>query len=179
MVLSGDHHTQICGNGKFECMKRAESTLQTEGLYGRFQDGPVKSVQGDIDCDCMPLCTDLSYHTETSQTSWNWKEGLKSRSKQEFDKEKYETNFCRDKYWIWCIFRVHLSSLTVYFKFNHFITSERNELYGPTDFLANFGGLLGLFTGFSILSLMEIIYFLTLRIWCNVRMYGRWIEVNR
>ncbi|XP_068913457.1 pickpocket protein 28-like [Tenebrio molitor] len=162
IFMPRDHHTQICGNGKFECMKRAESTLQTEGLYGRFQDGPVKSVQRDIDCDCMPLCTDLSYHTETSQTSWNWKEGLKSRSKQEFDKEK-----------------VHLSSLTVYFKFNHFITSERNELYGPTDFLANFGGLLGLFTGFSILSLMEIIYFLTLRIWCNVRMYGRWIEINR
>ncbi|RZB38941.1 ASC domain containing protein [Asbolus verrucosus] len=42
-----------------------------------------------------------------------------------------------------------MSRLTVYFKVNHFITSERQELYGPIDFVANFGGLLGLFTATS------------------------------
>lgn len=63
--------------------------------------------------------------------------------------------------------------LTVFFKETQFITSERNELYGNTDFLANCGGLLGLFTGFSVISFVEIIYFLTLRCLCNIRMRGK------
>jgi amiloride-sensitive sodium channel len=67
-----------------------------------------------------------------------------------------------------------MSSLTIFFKSNSFIRSQRHELYGPTDFLANFGGLLGLFTGFSVLSLMEILYFLSVRMICNTRLYGYW-----
>lgn len=39
----------------------------------------------------------------------------------------------------------------------------RSELFGLTDFLANCGGLLGVFLGFSFLSLVEIFYFFTLR----------------
>ncbi|KAJ8928639.1 hypothetical protein NQ314_018775 [Rhamnusium bicolor] len=70
--------------------------------------------------------------------------------------------------------KYHLSMLTLFFKSSQFVSSERHELYGPTDFLANFGGLLGLFTGFSILSFMEAIYFLTVRLCCNARLYGYW-----
>lgn len=54
-----------------------------------------------------------------------------------------------------------------------FITSERNELYGQTDFWANCGGLLGLFTGFSFISVIEILYYLTLRLVCNIRKFGK------
>lgn len=66
-----------------------------------------------------------------------------------------------------------MTRIGIFFKEMQFITSERNELYGQTDFLANCGGLLGLFTGFSFLSIVEILYFLTLRLMCNVRKYGR------
>jgi amiloride-sensitive sodium channel len=66
-----------------------------------------------------------------------------------------------------------MTRLTIFFKDMQFITSERNELYGQTDFLANCGGLLGLFTGFSFLSIVEIFYFLSLRLICNVRKFGR------
>lgn len=68
----------------------------------------------------------------------------------------------------------HYSILTLYFKKNQIETKERNELYGFSDFISNFGGLLGLFTGFSILSFTEIIYFLSLRIWGNIKLYGNW-----
>lgn len=44
------------------------------------------------------------------------------------------------------------------------MTSKRSELYGPTDFLANCGGLLGLFMGVSLLSIVEIVYYLTIRL---------------
>lgn len=33
---------------------------------------------------------------------------------------------------------------------------------------ANTGGLLGLFMGFSFLSAIEVIYFISLRLWCAV-----------
>lgn len=66
-----------------------------------------------------------------------------------------------------------MTRVTLFFKEMQFITSERNELYGLTDFLANCGGLLGLFTGFSFLSIVEIIYFLSLRFIFNIKKFGR------
>ncbi|XP_068914086.1 pickpocket protein 28-like isoform X2 [Tenebrio molitor] len=150
-----ENSTKICGLGKYKCIKEAERALMLEEL-NKFRD----SVK--VEFVCLPLCTDLSYNIETSHTKWDWKKlvGLMVKSENLDD---YET---------------HASSLTVYFRVNHFISSERHELYGLSDFMANFGGLLGLFTGFSILSLMEVIYFLTVRICCNVRLYGRWRGVD-
>lgn len=60
-------------------------------------------------------------------------------------------------------FRVQFARLYIYFKEAQFITSKRSELYGTTDFLANCGGLLGLFMGVSLLSLVEIFYYLVIR----------------
>ncbi|KAL1502784.1 hypothetical protein ABEB36_007881 [Hypothenemus hampei] len=97
-------------------------------------------------CPCLPCCSDLNYEVETSSIKYDTEEpGNRSHSK-----------------------------LVIYFKGNHFMASNRPELYGITDFIGNFGGLLGLFTGFSILSFMEIIYFLTVRILYNIRLYGQW-----
>lgn len=66
--------------------------------------------------------------------------------------------------------RVRFARLSIFFKEAQFITSKRSELYGPTEFLANCGGLLGLFMGVSLLSIVEIVYFCTLRLICNLRM---------
>lgn len=60
-------------------------------------------------------------------------------------------------------FREFRSSVTIFFKDDDFIFSKRSELYSTTDFIANFGGLLGLFLGVSILSIVEIAYFLVFR----------------
>lgn len=58
------------------------------------------------------------------------------------------------------VFSSHISRVVLFFSDMQFITSERNELYGQTDFFANCGGLLGLFTGFSFISTFEIIIIL-------------------
>jgi amiloride-sensitive sodium channel len=63
-----------------------------------------------------------------------------------------------------------MARLSIFFKENQFITSRRSELYGSTDFIANVGGLLGLFMGVSILSFIEIIYYLTIRLACNLNL---------
>jgi Amiloride-sensitive sodium channel len=47
------------------------------------------------------------------------------------------------------------------------MTSQRSELYGRADFLANCGGLLGLFLGASVISCLEIVYFCTIRLCFN------------
>lgn len=60
--------------------------------------------------------------------------------------------------------------LSIFFKEHQFITSKRSELYGLTDFMANCGGLLGLFMGVSVLSIIEIIYYFTLRLGCSLRL---------
>lgn len=51
----------------------------------------------------------------------------------------------------------------VFFRDAQFIPIKRNELFGLTDFLANCGGLLGLFMGVSILSLVEIFYYCVIK----------------
>ena len=37
--------------------------------------------------------------------------------------------------------------------------NERDELYGELDMISNIGGLLGLCMGFSMLSAVEMVYF--------------------
>jgi Amiloride-sensitive sodium channel len=65
--------------------------------------------------------------------------------------------------------RFDYSQFTFYFKENQFITSQRTEAYGMTDFLANCGGILGLCLGVSVISLLEILYFCTIRLYVYLR----------
>jgi Amiloride-sensitive sodium channel len=60
--------------------------------------------------------------------------------------------------------------LSLLFKEEQIFSSKRSELYGQTDFIANCGGLLGLFMGVSLLSIVEVVYFFTLRLICTLRM---------
>ncbi|KAK9709717.1 Amiloride-sensitive sodium channel [Popillia japonica] len=68
---------------------------------------------------------------------------------------------------------IQITRLYFNFKGRQFMRSERHELYGMTDFLAAIGGLLGLFIGISLVSLIEVFYFSTLRLWVNLKRYGR------
>ena len=61
------------------------------------------------------------------------------------------------------------SALFVSFKEHHFISINRTESSTFADFVASVGGLLGLFMGISMLSVIELIYFFTLRLSCKLR----------
>lgn len=56
------------------------------------------------------------------------------------------------------------SRLNVIFKETEFIPLKRFESYTMIDFFADCGGLIGLFSGASIISIVELIYFCTLRL---------------
>ena len=60
-------------------------------------------------------------------------------------------------------FRRNMVSLKIFFPENSAKAYQRDELYSPEDLIANIGGTLGLCLGFSLVSLVELFYFLTLR----------------
>ncbi|KAF5291401.1 hypothetical protein FQR65_LT01711 [Abscondita terminalis] len=138
-----ERSTKLCGPSKTMCVHYASVSLLTDEVEKNFDT----TKAGHQECDCLPACTSLTYNSENSQADFNWPKVF----------EASKTNF---------------KGVTLFFKEMQFITSERNELYGPTDFLANCGGLLGLFMGFSFLSIIEIVYFLSLRLICNLKNYG-------
>ncbi|XP_058837402.1 pickpocket protein 28-like [Topomyia yanbarensis] len=137
-----DAQTKVCGASKIECYNEAEDELAGQEVRHSVDK---KSTQRST-CDCLPACTSVQYDAEISQADFDWK-NLFRAYKSPLDEFP----------------GLQLARLTIYFKESQFITSKRSELYGVTDFLANCGGLLGLFMGMSLLSLAEIIYFCLIR----------------
>ena len=64
----------------------------------------------------------------------------------------------------------NVAILHVYFKNLHFIRQERGELYGFIDLFSNIGGLMGLCMGLSALSVVEVLYFFSMRLYFNKSM---------
>nr|XP_023021680.1 uncharacterized protein LOC111510056 [Leptinotarsa decemlineata] len=147
----------ICGNGNKQCMKDVKNYLDMSGLRHSIDGESTIRNFGVLHCDCLPMCTLVEYNTEITEIDFDLYKEI----------ESIGINTDKDE-------RLASSQLVIYFKSNRFIPYMRNELYGHLDFLANIGGLLGLFVGFSIVSLIEIIYFLSVRIICNMKLYKHW-----
>ncbi|XP_075980850.1 pickpocket protein 28-like isoform X2 [Anticarsia gemmatalis] len=166
----------VCNAGSRECIKKAQMELVTIDIKSRLQSmGSIDSNETDIEslgeafkvsskCQCLPACTSIEYEAETSQADYDWAAIFRAYRLNNVSEELRDLSYSR---------------VMVFFKEAQFITSRRSELYGQTDFLANCGGLLGLFMGFSILSVAEIIYFLTLRLCCVLWRRQKRIEAKR
>ncbi|XP_053604000.1 pickpocket protein 28-like [Plodia interpunctella] len=130
----------ICTAQKTDCIRQAE-------------DSNRKLMEYIEECDCLPNCNSITYEAEILKT--------------EFNLEKREINLFKmtgidDVADFFSSYEY--SKLQVYYRDSGFVTITRSELFGITDFLANIGGLLGLFLGFSFLSLVEIVYFFSIRL---------------
>lgn len=62
-----------------------------------------------------------------------------------------------------------MAFLYIFFADTHVTTFERIETQTITTFFAYIGGLLGLFLGVSLLSIIEFAYFATLRLYWTIR----------
>lgn len=71
------------------------------------------------------------------------------------------------------------STVQISFKEQTFISINRLETNTMANFISSCGGLLGLFMGISILSIVELIYFCTLRLCCQWRDQRRIRSVER
>ncbi|XP_056643405.1 pickpocket protein 28-like [Diorhabda sublineata] len=149
--------TPICGNYQRNCSQDADRELQTLEL-----DIEMGLRENSQSCSCYPLCSQLIYQTTTTRTQWGWREFMKANKKF-----KRDLNMSDD-----VLYQFEFSRLKIYFKDDKFFSYEKSEMYGLFDFISNFGGLLGLFTGFSLLTVAEIIYFMSVRMWCNKKLYN-------
>ena len=61
----------------------------------------------------------------------------------------------------------NLAVVHIFFKSQHFIRNERGEFFSFVDFFSNVGGLIGLCMGVSAISVVEAVYFLTMRVVFN------------
>lgn len=147
--------TPVCGQASYECVNNAEDTLLTNEIKEGLASS-TDSRRGVTECNCLPACTSITYDAEISQARFNWEDLFKAY-KNPIDEFP----------------GIQFARLSIFFKEAQFITSKRSELYGPTDFMANCGGLLGLFMGVSLLSIVELVYFCTVRLCGNMMMRRR------
>lgn len=87
-------------------------------------------------CNCLSECNDIKYKFSVVRNDF------------------VDDNITEDLY---------SASASIYFGDDEFIAYKRFESYGTVRLLSNIGGYLGLFLGISVLSVVEFIYFFTLR----------------
>lgn len=166
--MKGTAIDPICGPDKKQCWKdvvlimNAKEFKSINILNGSFMD---------IDkCNCLPTCTTISYNTEISQATISWKTYVDGLTKGNKHYKKYFINLLLLFFDTIFYFSIKLSKIRIHYKNKKVLTLKRSEFYGEAAFLASCGGFLGLFMGFSILSLVEIFYFSTIRVLCNYLM---------
>ncbi|CRK87601.1 CLUMA_CG001397, isoform A [Clunio marinus] len=147
-----DTETRICTQSEVSCYDSAEDNLMKLEFTQSLTSGSGVNKLGQTSCNCLPSCTSIVYDAEISQADFEFEKMFNSYAEDYLDE----------------LPGAILARLTIFFKEAQFITSKRSELYGLSEFMANCGGLLGLFMGVSILSLMEIVYYITLRLSCNL-----------
>lgn len=174
-----DAKTPICGAAKISCYTRAESLLlvktRVQKITQRYSLKPVKVRS----CNCLPACTSITYDTEILQAPFEYVSFFSAFKAPLHEFPGYFLQIKRKFYGHHnFIFRMQPARLLIFFKESEFSTAKRSELYTPSDFLANCGGLLGLFIGASFLSIVELLYFLSLRLWCNLQVRNKHKQKN-
>ncbi|XP_037026210.1 pickpocket protein 28-like [Bradysia coprophila] len=92
-------------------------------------------------CNCLPSCTQITYSAEVTSAV-----------------RHFIPKAVTDQ------FRMFFT-----YKSPTFEAAVRSENFGMSDFVAGCGGLLGLFMGISVLSVLEIVYFFTIHLIVNVK----------
>lgn len=147
MIRSND--TKVCSLSDIECYQKAMSETFVD------MNENIDPHHGDRyhdNCTCLPSCTYISYSVETSQLPINF---------GQFLKDLYPEDYSMTKMY---------AKIEIVFKDSHFFNLQRDEDYDWKSFLSSCGGLLGLFLGVSLVSIIEIIYHLTLRLLCTWEM---------
>ncbi|XP_063377653.1 pickpocket protein 28-like [Cydia fagiglandana] len=141
----------ICRQLKKDCVLKA---LERYAAEESQTDSKVDK------CKCLPLCIGIQYDAEVLKTKFDIHSMLNAI--KVVYPEWYQNETDEET-------GMSYTMIELYYKEPRYMSMRRSELFGLTDFLANCGGLLGLFLGFSFLSLVEIFYFCTLRLGCTLR----------
>ncbi|KAK4879621.1 hypothetical protein RN001_007767 [Aquatica leii] len=137
-----NNETRICHQVNDPCSVSVKESM--DQIESETDDGEL--------CDCLPSCYQLEYEKSISYGQL----ANKSRSPDEY---LYDKTMDYIKH--------NIIIADVYFEITEFSRFTKNELYGTLDIMAGVGGLLGLFLGFSMLSIVELVYYFTLKLFCN------------
>lgn len=135
--------TNICGRNDAKCYEEIKMAID-------LSDNDTYACG-----NCLPGCSEINYHV-TISTAQIGSGGYDIRNS---NLSKMSPEDLRDNYAL-----VHFFILESSFR-----SYTKGELIGFTEFLSNTGGLLGLFMGFSVISLIEIFYFMTFYPYCRHR----------
>lgn len=114
--------TKVCTIDDLDCYNLAENLFMTVDLVRSTSN---ETQHKDNACNCLPACTSIGYDIETTQNNIK------------YDEYEFATSGETSEFFV--------SQINIYFKEAQFSTSQRSELYGLVDFLANIGGLYGKF----------------------------------
>uniref|UniRef100_A0A336MJF3 CSON001992 protein n=1 Tax=Culicoides sonorensis TaxID=179676 RepID=A0A336MJF3_CULSO len=146
-----DPNTRICGLSDYICVSRDA----TYNLHKETASASLNSTyQGRFKCNCWAGCRSIQYEAQVREAKLfdNQRRIVKIQVVDKTGKVENRSVL------------YDVTKLYVTFKDSEFFAMKRSELYGLTDFIANCGGLLGLFMGVSLLSFVEIIYFFAVRL---------------
>lgn len=137
---------EICGCVLFWMPRLNSTTICSYYSEYRCVEHVENSLHNsNLTTKCLPDCESISYDAEISMSR------IESKTLNNFVPAGFR-----------------IIKITVLFKDQQYFASLRSELYGTMDFLATSGGILSLFMGISLLSLIEIFYFATIRLACNL-----------
>lgn len=126
-------------------------TRNSSNKYKKQQNGSSKFDNIRFNCNCLSACNTMKYDADVREVKLVNSDG----SNESVDGS------------------IENAKLIVQFKESEFFAMKRSELYGMTDFIANCGGLLGLFIGVSLLSFVEVIYFFTIKCFSTYKIFQR------
>ncbi|KAK3911817.1 Pickpocket protein 28 [Frankliniella fusca] len=126
----------VCGPGSNACVREAEvsQTLLEMNVPGR---------ESEAGCNCLPACESLEYRVDEDRANFEWEQSVRA---WRIPATYFEGKDC--------------ARVSIFFKSNRAESSLRNELYSAEKFYAACAAVLGLFTGFSIINLVEAAYFI-------------------
>ena len=99
-------------------------------------------------CKCPPRCQVINYDKTVSMTKWPTRE-----DRVTFDRGKVDMNF------------QNLAKVTVYFQTMTCQEVRQEKAYTTAKLFSSLGGILGMYVGFSFLSLFEILEIFGRRFW--------------
>nr|XP_018903257.1 PREDICTED: pickpocket protein 28-like [Bemisia tabaci] len=123
-------HMEVCGPLSTNCFEKSIGDFDNLEEYKKM-------------CDCRPACSDIRYDVTGYSIPVNYTY-IDDFPPEQGNKDQ------RDNW----------ATVSVAFSARSFIPMQRDTVSQLHDFIGNIGGTLGLFLGFSFISLMEIVYFI-------------------
>lgn len=146
ICLQGDNDAAVCVVKDKYCYENLANNMFAEN-HPRFKL-----------CDCLPDCNSIDYDFEFVSDRKLGHHDFDSYFDRKLEDHGMDHNGTSDGP------VVVSSKIVINFGSDEYFAYKRFESYGTVEMVSNVGGLLGLFLGISIFSLIEIVYFFTIRL---------------